>query len=110
MRELQSLTFFLFFLTLFFTSTEVTAQQVTFDNNEQTESSMAGNPTIANFTVPAGSDRLLVVVFSAANSASTPSTPTVSFGTDNLMEAVSSEDGGRKTVTFFLPLGAFFSY
>ncbi|MEM1123317.1 MAG: hypothetical protein AAGJ18_22950, partial [Bacteroidota bacterium] len=106
MRELNFLTFFGWMLLSLLANNTLHAQQVTFDNNEMSANESSSNPTITNFTVPTGSNRLLVVVFSAANSFSDPEMPTGTFGTDNLQTAVTSVDGaGRRTTTLFLPLG-----
>ncbi|MEM1120213.1 MAG: tandem-95 repeat protein, partial [Bacteroidota bacterium] len=83
--------------------------QVTFDNNEQTVvGGFITPPTINNFTVPAGTDRLLVVVFSTANSSFSTTTtfPQVDFGTNTLTGGQEQvQNFNRATKTYFLPLG-----
>lgn len=106
MRELKFFNCILLIFWLIGFGSNLAAQEVLFDNNARTEIEGATIPhTMSNFTVPAGTERLLVVVFSTSTStAFTP--PTINFGMTNMQVGEQSNDPNDfKTVTYFLPLG-----
>ncbi len=107
MRKLSYLKFFLLALFLMSIGSDLSAQEVMFDNNARTETEGATIPHVMNnFTVPAGTDRLLVVVFSTSTSTAFTA-PTMNFGGTSMQEgAISNNTTDFKTVTYYLPLGS----
>ena len=106
MRKLNYLKLFLFAFFLMSLGNNLSAQEVLFDNNARTETEGVTVPHVMNdFAVPAGTDRLLVVVFST--STSSPITPPqITFGGTNMQQGALSDDPNDfKTATYYLPLG-----
>lgn len=107
MRKLNYLKLFLFTFFLISVGNNLSAQEVLFDNNARTEIEGATIPHVMNdFVVPAGTDRLLVVVFST--STSSPITPPqITFGATSMQQGALSDDSNDfKTATYYLPLGS----
>lgn len=96
------------FLLLCLGSTSLSAQ-VTYDNNLIATPNMFGSvPSLSNFTVPAGTDRLLVVVYANSNSSTRTAPTQISFGASNLQlgETSTTTPYGSTSAIFFLPLGS----